>query len=789
MPEIENKSHFAESVLRPFPEISRQHAAAFALAALLNMFCCAAVAQQTLLIGQVTDRASGAPIANANLMFRHTDIGTATDEDGFYVLSADSLKTAIVDITAVGYSPMRVRIKAGHSAALHAALKEEPAELAELIVTPVRDENAWSMVRAAAERHIAPTEYEHSSARAYLSQMTPQMARRRIWKKMQENTGDTSSLIAVYSEHDGAAHAALFHEATYHQLLSPLTAPMDMSGTSLLIGNRACPSPLGKNGRRWYNYYLADSVRTDSATTYVIHYRTRNPYSLSLNGEIRIDSATLRMTSIKASIPPTANINLVREMSISQTFVNDSVCDSRAMLLDFVHQPDSDSRIFPSLYAEARMSSNPNMSSGGDPQSQAAERQIEALRNTPFVKFVAWTATTLITYHAPAGYIDVGDISQIMSFNRHERFRLGVPLRTSASLMRDWVIGAYGAYGFRDKGWKYSAYLQYQTPTELRHQVGASVRNDYTRIGAHPFQYFLLENGTGRGLTDFTTGLLNFMPDSRDYIPERKVSLYTRHDIAQRIEFNARITIGQTGLGQFDSDGKYAYHQWGQFEYFEHHNLLVGLRFSFDDRHLRIHQQRIYLYGQKPVICLGAEIGTYSLRGQGYRPYGRVHATLRQNISAGMAGNIEYAVEAGRIIGEVPYPLLYAFYGNETYAFDRYRFTLMNNMRYAADTYCGLHVLWNMGGLLFNSIPGINRLRLRELVEFKAAYGILKNDHGRVTALPEGLAAMKNPYAEAGVGIGNILGVGDVMFVWRLTNRSDKSAPTWGVRFRLHIEL
>lgn len=752
------------------------------------------MAQQTLVVGQITDRQTGEPIPNANLIFRHTNIGTATDEDGFYVLQTSDTTVSIIDITAIGYAPVHFRIKSGRSAALHATLRQQPQTLEQLIVMPTQNEQAFRLMCGAAANTAAHDgDGATTTTLAYLSQLTPQIMQKKLWKRILENIADTTQLVPVYRESQGEVSAALFPATAYRQLLAPATQNIDFTNKTLLIGNRACPNPFATTAKRWYNYYLADSISSDEGKAYIVHFRTKNPYALSLNGEAVIDSATTRLQSIKASIPPTANINLIRRLDLSQTYRGGGITsDDRHMLLDFIQQPDSAHRFFPSLYARTSQTFAETLlpDSMATIDSGAVEDSIIAsLNKRPFVRFLAWTATTLITYHMPAGYIDVGDISQIMSFNRQEKFRIGIPLRTSAKLMKDWVIGGYAAYGLRDKGWKYNAYLQYQTPTQLQHLVGAQVTHDYTRIGHHPFQYFMLENRTGRGFADFTTGLLNFMPRTRDYIPHRHVTLYTSHDITRGIEIFSQISIGQTALGQFDEGGFYNYHKWSDFQYFDHHNLLLSMRFSFDDQKLRIHQQRIYLYGKKPVISIGAEFGTYRLPGQSHRAYGRLHASLRQNIAAGMAGNIDYAVQVGRIIGSVPYPLLCTFYGNETYSFDRYRLTLLNDMQYAADTYAELHVLWNMQGLLFNLIPGINRLKLRELVEFKAAYGTMKNNHGDVLQLPYGLSAMKNPYAEAGVGIGNILGVGDVLFVWRLTNRSDKSSPTWGVRFRLHIDL
>ena len=110
---------------------------------------------------------------------------------------------------------------------------------------------------------------------------------------------------------------------------------------------------------------------------------------------------------------------------------------------------------------------------------------------------------------------------------------------------------------------------------------------------------------------------------------------------------------------------------------------------------------------------------------------------------------------------------------NQGYAYDPYRFTLMHNFQYSADKYVALHADWNGQGILFNLIPGIRYLRLRELATFKMAYG----------------NGMKVPYVELGCGIGNILHVLDLHAVFRVTNLEDISTPWWGIRFRIRPSL
>ena len=164
-----------------------------------------------------------------------------------------------------------------------------------------------------------------------------------------------------------------------------------------------------------------------------------------------------------------------------------------------------------------------------------------------------------------------------------------------------------------------------------------------------------------------------------------------------------------------------------------------------------------------------------SLKAGGYSLYAKLQVLVKQQARLGMGGTLDWAFSAGYIFGEVPHPMLHHFEGNQSYAFDPYRFTLMNNLQYSARGWLSLHALWDGQGVLFNLIPGIRYCRLHELVDFKLAWG-----DGDL---------LRSPYTEVGVGIGNIFRVGEVYAIWRLTNRQDLTTPTWGIRFRFHLGL
>ena len=178
-----------------------------------------------------------------------------------------------------------------------------------------------------------------------------------------------------------------------------------------------------------------------------------------------------------------------------------------------------------------------------------------------------------------------------------------------------------------------------------------------------------------------------------------------------------------------------------------------------------------------------------------YRMYGNIQMMLRHNVDLGLGGNLNYLLQAGVTLGKVPYPLLHHFAGNQTHVFDTYRFTLMNNYQYAADKYIALHAHWNGKGILFNLIPGLCYARLRELLELKVAYGGLRQTHQAVLAFPiakhgyNTLHTLTTPYVEMGVGIGNILRIGEIYGVFRLTHLQDTSTPWAAIRFRIYVGM
>lgn len=322
--------------------------------------------------------------------------------------------------------------------------------------------------------------------------------------------------------------------------------------------------------------------------------------------------------------------------------------------------------------------------------------------------------------------------------------------------------------------------------------------DEYSLSEVSDFQLYLRENNILSQQINIVTRVMQGIPFNQPYyyntlVRRREGRVHFEDEWTDQLETQAYVKIGRMGYGlpKTDYDGQPS---------FSYSTVGVSARMGFGERVVDSYFHRRHIYNHMPVIYLGAEMGSYQTQEMpSYRMYGNLNLMLRHNVDLGVGGSLDYLVQAGMVFGRVPYPLLHIFASNQTHSFDAQRFSLMNTYQYAADQYVSLQALWNGKGVLFNLIPGIRYLRLRELIEVKVAYGGQRNNHQSVVAYPtlsehtpqdyKLLSAPTVPYVELGVGIGNILRIGEVYGIWRVTHLDDPYSPWWCVRFRLQLGM
>lgn len=768
---------------------------------------------ETIVVGEVYDANTGEPLPNVHIYFQGTQMGTMTNAEGLFLLRENLTKTRTMVVSAVGYHTERFKIEPNTQSGIDIALREKVGNLSEVFVMP-QENPALSLMEKVRARRQYNVQTRHgitqSSSAIYVSDVQSKHLQRTLWKSLQ--TGmiehDSTYLIPLYWRQqrvDSVLEKASFlTETNYQILLSQLPNTFNFYDNQLPIFTTSMLSPLAAAGNTYYNYYLVDSTQVGDEKHYLLHFKTKNPFYATFNGEMTIDSATYALRHIRVQVPNQNSVNFLRQLTIEQHFTSNNTMqdEQMKMLLDFAVKIDSSS-YFPTLLltrsTEIHSDSIENKMVAPllSAQDSLILPALDSLNNTSLFKTAKFLAYVLQTGCIPTSkYVDIGKVHHVFRFNSQEGLRVGLPLRTTEELWKNVCLEAMVAYATGDRAWKGFGQVNIALPTERRHHMYLKYSDEYIYSDVDDFHEYLRENTVFNRQINMVTRMLQgdsfvFNPNYYYNTMARRQEgrIHFEDDWNNSLETQSYIKVGQLGYGLATRN---YYSQPSMF----YATLGTSARVSFNERKVDWYFQRRHIYNHLPVIYLGAEIGSYHLAEMpSYRLYGNLQLLVRQNVNLGMAGELDYRMQAGLVFGKVPYPLLHHFAGNQTHSFDPDRFSLMNTFQYAADQYISLHAHWNGKGILFNLIPGLRYARLRELLVLKVAYGGYRNDHESILEFPMNqmqnyplLSALNIPYVEVGAGIGNILRVGELYGVFRLTHCNDPS-PWWAIRFRLHVGM
>ena len=772
--------------------------------------------QETIVVGEVYDANTGEPLSNVHVYLQGTQLGTTTNAEGLFLLREDLDRSRTMVVSAVGYHTERFKIEPHTQSGIDIALREKVGSLQEVFIVP-GDNPALALMdkvrarRAANKRAVATSQAGKTAL--YVSDIQSKHLKRALWKSLQSGMiqqEDSTYLIPLYWRQQVAdsvrEEATLLTLTDYQLLLGQIPTAFDFYDNSLPFLSTSLLSPLAASGNTYYNYYLADSLQVGDEKHYMLHFKTKNPFYATFNGEMTIDSATCALRKIDVQMPVQTSINYLKELTIHQTFApnNQLLSEQMSLLIDFaIKTPSlSDSvHIFPTLLLnrDNRFLTDMTSTIATLDTTEAMEDVIlpalDSLNNTPLFKTAKFLAYVLNTGYIPTNkYVEVGKIHHLIKYNPQEGLRVGIPLRTTEALWKHVSLEAMVAYGTGDRAFKGFGQVNIALPSERRHTIQLKYRDLYVYSEVDDFEEYRRENKIFSPQVNLITDIFrgarfNAKHFYNTMTRRQEGRVQFADDWNKYLETKAYIKVGQTGYGEATRN----YHSQPTMFY---STLGASARISFNERKVDTYFHRRYIYNNLPVIYVGAELGSYRLDNMpSYRMYGNLQLMLRHNVDLGIGGELDYLLQAGLVFGKVPYPLLHHFAGNQTHVFDTYRFSLMNNYQYAADRYIALHAHWNGKGVLFNLIPGIRYARLRELLELKVAYGGLSKQHQSILAFPTNQAgyctmnALNIPYVELGVGIGNILRIGEVYGVFRLTHLNDPTSPWWAVRFRLYLGM
>jgi hypothetical protein len=172
--------------------------------------------------------------------------------------------------------------------------------------------------------------------------------------------------------------------------------------------------------------------------------------------------------------------------------------------------------------------------------------------------------------------------------------------------------------------------------------------------------------------------------------------------------------------------------------------------------------------------------------------YQRIDFILTDEYAIKPLGTLHMDVTMGKIFGTLPTQLLEIFQGNETYFYNDYAFNLMNEYEFVSDMYITISLRHHLEGFFFNKIPGFRKLKWREVIGFKAAWGTISDANKKANVNNFSITPFPIPYLESSIGIENILKIFRVDAVFRITYRNRPEflyTTNMGVRLGIAIDF
>ena len=322
----------------------------------------ASVYSQTKVSGVIKD-ATGYPVAFANVIFKDSQEGTITDENGRFYLESDKTYKTVV-FSFIGFTTREVELTARTNYNMDVVIEESADALDEVVVysgkTSKKDNPAidilrkiWENRRENGVKKFKQYQYDKYEKLEFdINTIDSALIKSKVFKGMEFvfDQVDTSNITGitylpifineaaskVYGDNtiaqekevlQGNKNSGFDNNQTLIAFVKDLYSEYDVYDNYLKFFDKAFTSPLSRTGIDVYNYVLQDSAYRDNKWCYNIVYYPRRKNELTFKGDFWVNDTTWAIKEINLQASKSANLNWVRDVYIEQEFdvLNDSI--------------------------------------------------------------------------------------------------------------------------------------------------------------------------------------------------------------------------------------------------------------------------------------------------------------------------------------------------------------------------------------------------------------------------------------------------------------------------------
>jgi hypothetical protein len=422
---------------------------------------------------------------------------------------------------------------------------------------------------------------------------------------------------------------------------------------------------------------------------------------------------------------------------------------------------------------------------------------IDTVKKIPAVKTYVEIVNIFINGHKRIGKIDFGPYLYTYGWNNVEGSRVRLGFRTNPYFSRKWVFSGYSAYGFNDTRMKYGMELYHIL--SRKKWTTASIEHSYDLE-----QLALIDNSLSTNALFFAFTRLGDLDRTRPYYNEK-----TRLTFNREVKRGLNLTF-QSYIWSFRPVKdlyKFAYYNDPNHanegadksvsDEFKTSEFSAEIKYGKDETFLENQNRRISLGAIRwPILAIKYTAGVKGILNSNLN-YHKFQFSAVQFIRYGLLGNGKVSVVAGLVPSVVPYPILRAHLGNQTVFTNLSAFNMMQFFEFVSDRFVSLNYQHNFEGLGLNSIPIINKLKLRFVAQGNILMGTVSQKNKNLVPEKNGENAIQGftsldpskPYAEVGYGVENILRLFRIDFFHRLTYLDNPGARRFGAKVTVQFKL
>lgn len=604
---------------------------------------------------------------------------------------------------------------------------------------------------------------------------------------------------------------------------------IDIYDNNISVVSNLLLSPIADGAPGFYKFFITDTIRTQQTQLIELSFTPRNKMDLLFEGKLYVTmDGNYAVQNAYLTVNKNINLNFVRALEAKLEFEQNT--DNRYhlsksnLIVDFgitkksgagftgertvtykdykINEPIADSVykgaaalvIVPDAQKKSEQFWTSNRPEALSAANANVYRNLDTLQSIPSFKRTMDIVTLFFAGYKDFGPFEMGPVNTFYSFNSVEGFRLRLGGRTTTALSKRYYFETYAAYGFDDMKWKYFLSGTYSLNNKSiyafpQNYLRASFQRD-TKIPGQELQFVQEDNF----LLSFKRGENNMMLYNDFY----------RLDYVHEFENHFSYSLGlrkwsQTPGGSlyFNNSAQSLFSRTNQINTSE---ISINLRYA---PHEKFYQGKVYrtpLVDKYPIFNLRYTVGLKGVLGGDYS-YHNFLGSIDKRFYLSQLGYADVTLEGGYNAGKLPFPLLSIHRANQTYAYQLQSYNLMNFLEFVSDHYASINIDQNFNGFFFNKIPLLQKLKLREVMSFKALYGGLREENNpakNIDAMQfvrntDGMqitnALDNGPYMEGSVGVGNIFKVLRVDAVKRFSYLDHPNVSSWGIRARVKFDF